>query len=80
MQRLSSYPEIVANAATELAPHVIANYLKELAGDLHSYYNEYKFLIEDETVKIARLSLIYATQQVLKNGLFLLGVSAPEKM
>ncbi len=80
MQRLSSYPETVANAATELAPHVIANYLKELASDLHSYYNEYKFLIEDETVKIARLSLIYATQQVLKNGLFLLGVSAPEKM
>jgi len=80
MQRLSSYPETVANAATELAPHVIANYLKELASDLHSYYNEYKFLIDDETVKIARLSLIYATRQVLKNGLCLLGVSAPEKM
>ena len=80
MQRLSSYPETVANAATELAPHVIANYLKDLASDLHSYYNEYKFLIEDETVKLARLSLISATQQVLKNGLNLLGVSAPEKM
>ena len=80
MQRLSSYPETVANAATELAPHIIANYLKELASDLHSYYNEYKFLIDDETVKIARLSLIYATRQVLKNGLYLLGVSAPEKM
>lgn len=80
MQRLSSYPETVANAATELAPHVIANYLKDLASDLHSYYNEYKFLIEDETVKLARLSLISATQQVLKNGLGLLGVSAPEKM
>lgn len=80
MQRLSSYPETVANAATELAPHVIANYLKDLASDLHSYYNEYKFLIENETVKLARLSLISATQQVLKNGLDLLGVSAPEKM
>jgi arginyl-tRNA synthetase len=80
MQRLSSYPETVVNAATELAPHVIANYLKDLASDLHSYYNEYKFLIEDETVKLARLSLISATQQVLKNGLDLLGVSAPEKM
>jgi len=80
MQRLSTYPETVANAATELAPHVIANYLKDLASDLHSYYNEYKFLIEDETVKLARLSLISATQQVLKNGLDLLGVSAPEKM
>lgn len=80
MQRLNEYPEVVADAATELAPHTVANYLKDLAGDLHSYYNEYKFLIEDETVKIARLSLIRATQQVLKNGLDLLGVSAPEKM
>jgi arginyl-tRNA synthetase len=80
MQRLSTYPETVANAATELAPHVIANYLKELASDLHGYYNEYKFLIDDEAVKIARLSLISATQQVLKNGLDLLGVSAPNKM
>lgn len=80
MQRLSSYPEIVANAATDLAPHTIANYLKELASDLHSYYNEYKFLIDDDAVKLARLSLISATKQVLKNGLNLLGVSAPEKM
>ena len=80
LQRLSTYPETLENAATELAPHVIANYLKDLASDLHSYYNEYKFLIEDESVKLARLSLISATQQVLKNGLDLLGVSAPEKM
>ena len=80
LQRLSSYPETLADAATDLAPHTIANYLKELASELHSYYNEYKFLIEDEAVKIARLSLIAATQQVLKNGLYLLGVSAPEKM
>ncbi len=80
LQRLSTYPETVANATTELAPHTIANYLKELASDLHSYYNEYKFLIDDETVKLARLSLITATSQVLKNGLNLLGVSAPERM
>ncbi len=80
MQRLSEYPEVVANAAAELAPHVIANFLKDLASDLHSYYNEYKFLIDDEHLKLARLSLISATQQVLKNGLDLLGVSAPNKM
>ncbi|HSG93702.1 MAG TPA: arginine--tRNA ligase, partial [Methylotenera sp.] len=80
MQRLSEYPEVVANAATELAPHVIANYLKELASDLHSYYNEYKFLIDNEPLKLARLSLIRATQQVLKNGLDLLGVKAIQKM
>ncbi len=80
MQRLSEYPEVVANAATDLAPHAIANYLKELASDLHSYYNEDKFLIDDEALKLARLSLIRATQQVLKNGLDLLGVEAREKM
>ncbi|HOY69552.1 MAG TPA: arginine--tRNA ligase [Methylotenera sp.] len=80
LQRLSAFPETVENAAAELAPHTIANYLKDLASDLHSYYNEYKFLIDDETVKLARLSLISATQQVLKNGLNLLGVSAPNKM
>lgn len=80
MQRLSEFPEVVANAANDLAPHTIANYLKELASDMHSYYNEYKFLIDDEQLKLARLSLISATQQVLKNGLDLLGVSAPEKM
>jgi len=80
LQRLATYPETVANAGAELAPHVIANYLKDLASDLHSYYNEYKFLIEDETLKLARLSLILATQQVLKNGLNLLGVSAPLRM
>ena len=80
LQRLSAYPETVENAAAELAPHVIANYLKDLASDLHSYYNEYKFLIDDEPVKLARLCLISATQQVLKNGLNLLGVSAPNKM
>ena len=80
MQRLGEYPEVVANAATDLAPHAIANYLKELASDLHSYYNEYKFLIDDEPLKLARLSLIHATQQVLKNGLDLLGVEAKQKM
>ncbi|MEK9826012.1 MAG: arginine--tRNA ligase [Methylotenera sp.] len=80
MQRLSEYPEIVSNAATDLAPHSVANYLKELASDLHSYYNVYKFVIDDEPVKLARLSLIRATQQVLKNGMDLLGVEAKQKM
>ncbi len=80
MQRLSEYPEIVADAATDLAPHTIANYLKECAADLHSYYNDSKFLVDDEPTKHARLALITATRQVLKNGLYLLGVSAPLKM
>jgi arginyl-tRNA synthetase len=80
MQRLSEYPEIVSAAATDLAPHNIANYLKECASDLHSYYNDTKFLVDDEPTKLARLALIAATQQILKNGLNLLGVSAPQKM
>ncbi len=80
MQRLSEYPEIVADAATDLAPHTIANYLKECAADLHSYYNDTKFLVDDVQTKLARLALIAATRQVLKNGLHLLGVSAPHKM
>ena len=80
MQRLSEYPEVVSNAGTELAPHTIANYLKECAADLHSYYNDTKFLVDDTPTKLARLALIAATRQVLKNGLHLLGVNAPHKM
>ncbi|MEO8385007.1 MAG: DALR anticodon-binding domain-containing protein, partial [Betaproteobacteria bacterium] len=55
-------------------------YLGELAAKLHSYYNAEKFLVDDEKLKLARLSLILATRQVLKNGLAVVGVSAPEKM
>ncbi len=80
IKRLSEFPEVVLHAGIELAPHTIANYLKDCAADLHSYYNDTKFLVENEDEKIARLSLICATQIVLKNGLDLLGVNAPEKM
>ncbi len=80
IKRLSEFPEIVLHAGIELAPHTIANYLKDCAADLHSYYNDTKFLVEHEDEKLARLSLIRATQIVLKNGLDLLGVNAPEKM
>jgi arginyl-tRNA synthetase len=80
IKRLSEFPEMVLHAGVELAPHTIANYLKDCAADLHSYYNDTKFLVENEDEKLARLSLIRATQIVLKNGLDLLGVKAPEKM
>jgi arginyl-tRNA synthetase len=80
LQRLAEFPEAVETAAQELAPHSIANYLKDLASDLHSYYNAHQFLVEDETVRLARLSLITATRYVLKSGLELLGVNAPESM
>lgn len=80
MQAIGQYPEVVSSACAALAPHMMANYLKELASALHSYYNDTKFLVEDVQVKQARLALITATRTVLRNGLFLLGVSAPEKM
>ena len=80
LQRLIDYPRTVENAAQDLSPHLIAFYLKELAADFHSYYNASRFLVEDGAVKCARLALIAAAAQVLKNGLALLGVSAPEKM
>jgi arginyl-tRNA synthetase len=80
LQALIDYPELVQNAASELSPHLVAFYLKELAGLLHTYYNAERFLVDDESLKLARLALIAATRQVLKNGLGLLGVSAPLKM
>ena len=80
LQRLAEFPETVANAARELAPHLVAYYLKEIASDLHSYYNAQQFLVADEAIKLARLALILATRKVLQTGLHLLGVSAPEKM
>lgn len=80
MQALSQYPEVVSTACQALAPHMVANYLKELASAMHSYYNDTKFLVDDEQTKLARLALITATRTVLRNGLSLLGVSAPEKM
>ncbi len=78
--RLAEYPEIVAEAARELAPHAVAFYLRELAGEFHSYYNAERILVEDEALRTARLALCEAVRQTLANGLTLLGVSAPEKM
>jgi arginyl-tRNA synthetase len=80
LQRMIDYPQIIETAAEDLAPHLVAFYLKELAADFHSYYNASRFLVEDEKLKLARLALIAAVAQVIKNGLALLGVTAPEKM
>jgi arginyl-tRNA synthetase len=79
-QRLGEFPELVAAAARELAPHSVAFYLRELAGEFHSYYNAERILVEDEGLRMARLALCAAVRQTLANGLSLLGVSAPEKM
>jgi arginyl-tRNA synthetase len=80
IKSISEFPEAVIQAAEELAPHQIANYLKECAAEFHSYYNDTKFLIDDKNIMEDRLALIRATQFILKNGLNLLGISAPNKM
>jgi arginyl-tRNA synthetase len=80
LQHLIDYPQIIENAAQDLSPHLVAFYLKDLAADFHSYYNASRFLVDDEAVTCARLALIAAVAQVIRNGLALLGVSAPEKM
>jgi arginyl-tRNA synthetase len=80
MQRLAEYPEVIAGAAKDLAPHLVVHYLATLAGDFHAWYNAEKFLVDDAAVKRARLALADATRITIVNGLALLGVSAPEKM
>jgi arginyl-tRNA synthetase len=77
---VGEYPETLAAAARELAPHAIAFYLRELAAQFHSYYNAERILVEDAALRAARLALCAAVRQTLANGLSLLGVSAPEKM
>jgi len=81
LAKLAAYPEMLQRAQQELGPHQVAFYLRELAGELHSYYFAHKWLLDDdEALKLARLALATAVRQVLRNGLALIGVSAPEKM
>jgi arginyl-tRNA synthetase len=80
LARLADYPEMLQKALDELGPHQVAFYLRDLSGELHSYYNAERVLVDDEAVKRARLALMCATRQVLRNGLALLGVSAPARM
>ena len=80
MKTLARYPEVLQNAALNSEPHQLTHYLRELANELHSYYNAHQFLADDSNLTDARLKLITATRQVLLNGLKLIGISAPEKM
>ena len=80
LARLAAYPEALAHALEELGPHQVAFYLRDLAGELHSYYNAERVLVDDLSTRMARLALMVATRQVLRNGLALLGVSAPARM
>lgn len=78
--RLAQFPDLIGRAAIANEPHQIAYYLKDLAHGLHSYYNSQQFIVEDDGLRNARMVLIMAVQQVLQNGLAIIGVSAPEKM
>ena len=74
------FPELLANAATHLSPHDLTFYLRDLAASFHSYYAAERFLADDAELTRARLALLVATRQVIRNALAVLGVSAPERM
>ena len=80
LRSLAKYPDVIESAAVSFEPHQLAYYLKDLANDFHAYYNVNQFLVEDDLIRNARLSLIDATRQVIRNGLLQLGVSSPEEM
>jgi len=80
LKTLARYPEVVESSALNEEPHQLTHYLRELANDFHTYYNAHQFLVEELALRDARVKLILATREVLRNGLNLLGVSAPESM
>jgi arginyl-tRNA synthetase len=80
LKRVSAFPEIVRQCAAQRAPHTLVHYLRDLANDFHTNYSAHQFIVEDAAQRDARLNLALATQTVIRNGLALLGVSAPETM
>jgi arginyl-tRNA synthetase len=80
LRSLTQYPEVLQSAALNRAPHLVVHYLRDLANAFHTYYNAQQFIVADAKLRNARLMLVLALQQVLRNGLRLLGVSAPESM
>ena len=77
---LARYPEALERAALQHEPHLLIHYLRELAQELHTYYNAHQFLVEDAEIRDARLNLICAVKQILANGLGLLNINTPETM
>jgi arginyl-tRNA synthetase len=82
LNKLAEFPDMLQHAADELAPHAVAFYLRDLAGEFHSFYNDRaeRVLVDDAAERNARVALLAATRQVLANGLATIGVSAPVKM
>jgi arginyl-tRNA synthetase len=80
LTRLARYPELISSAGQQHEPHQLVHFLRDLANEFHTYYNAHQFIVEDAAIREARLCLIQAVQQVIANGLDLLGVTAPESM
>ena len=80
MRSLSRYPEIIELAANNRAPQHLVHYMRNLANELHSYYNAHTFIVNDDALRNARLALINATRAVIASGLAIIGVSAPDSM
>lgn len=80
LNTLSRYPDMIISAALQYEPHLLTNYLRDMAADFHAYYNSHQFLVADAALRDARLALISATRQTLLNGFNLLGITAPESM
>lgn len=80
VKELNRYKDILQTSAVNYEPHILAYYLRDLAGEFHSYYNNSEFLVEDDVLRCTRLSLVQAVKQVIVNGLNVLGVSAPDSM
>ena len=78
--RLAEFPEVIESAARDLAPHLIAFYLKELAAEFHAWYNAERMLVDDAALRDARIALAAAVRQVIRNGMGILGVTCPESM
>ena len=78
--KLTEFRDLIDNAARELAPHLIAFYLKDLAGEFHGWYNAERMLVDDAALRDARVALAIAVRQTIRNGLAILGVSCPESM
>jgi len=80
MLKLAEFPAMLTNAANGLAPHDVTFYLRDLAGAFHSYYGAERFLVDDAELARARIALLVATRQIIRNALAVLGVSAPDRM
>jgi arginyl-tRNA synthetase len=80
IKRICAYPETIEHSAVNRAPHTLVVYLRDLANDFHTYYSAHQFLVDDAALRDARVSLAFAAQVVIRNGLHLLGVSAPDTM